>query len=157
MSLFRRKGPYDLDPGELSRSPRRSRGKKPLSPEEIKRARRRVFLLLVSTVLSLIGYFGCVALGFEAILFVYAGVAGVLILCYVIFNQGFVYRDATPQMLPDTLDDEQKRSILAGARKRAERSRWLLVIFVALIIPILLDALYLFFLQDLLAFLNGKI
>ncbi len=151
MSLFRRKSPFELNNDGLSRTPRRGGEKPQPTPEQAARARRRMLLLIGTTALSLVVYFGVAALGFAPILFVYAGLAGAMLLAYVIVNQGFVYRGATADMLPDTLTGEKKQEILAAAERRAERSRWMLIVFIALVVPLFLDALYLFVAQNLLA------
>ena len=91
MSLFGKKSPYDVDNDGLQRKKTR----KPITKE----AKKTAMLLLMNTMLALLIYFGCIALGFSAIFFVFITLAAVLLLVYVIYNQGFVLRGATPEML----------------------------------------------------------
>lgn len=142
MSLFGKKSPYDIDNDGLTRK----KTGKPVTKEQKKTA----MLLLMNTVLALVVYFGCVALGFSAIFFVYVGGAAVLLLVYVIYNQGFVLRGATPEMLDESLPYEERQAMIDKAAARYASSRWMMTLLIPLIVAVLVDAIYIYFLADLL-------
>lgn len=141
MSLFGKKSPYDVDNDGLQRKKTR----KPITKE----AKKTALLLLMNTLLALLIYFGCVALGFSAIFFVFIALAAVLLLVYVIYNQGFVLRGATPEMLDESLPVEERQAMIDKAAARYHSSRWMMTVIIPLIVAVLADALYVYFLADL--------
>ena len=112
--------------------------------------KKLTLLLILNTLLALLVYFGCVGLGFAPIFFIYVGLAAVLLVVYVIYNRGFVLKGATPEMLSDELSPVEKQAMLDEAALRLRDSRWLLTIIIPLVLTMLVDAIYLFFLEDLL-------
>ena len=143
MSLFYHKGPYEVDNEGLSRK----KVSKPISKE----AKRMALLLVCNSVVALAIYFGCIAAKLPWILFVYAGLAAALLIGYVIYNQGFVLRGITPEMLDDKIPLEEREAMIAGAKARYDGSRWIMTIIVPLILAVLADALYIYVLSDLIA------
>ena len=141
MSLFGKKSPYDVDNDGLQRKKTR----KPITKE----AKKTALLLLMNTLLALLIYFGCIALGFSAIFFVFVTLAAVLLLVYVIYNQGFVLRGATPEMLDESLPVEERQAMIDKAAARYHSSRWMMTVIIPLIVAVLADALYVYFLADL--------
>ena len=141
MSLFGKKSPYDVDNDGLQRKKTR----KPITKE----AKKTAMLLLMNTMLALLIYFGCIALGFSAIFFVFITLAAVLLLVYVIYNQGFVLRGATPEMLDESLPVEERQAMIDKAAARYSSSRWMMTVIIPLIVAVLADALYIYFLADL--------
>ena len=77
------------------------------------------------------------------------GIAAVLVVIYALYNRGFVYRNVTPDMLPDTMSYEQKTAVLDEAKQRMDKSRWMLTLILPFLVAFMLDALYLFVLSDL--------
>lgn len=145
MAFFGKKGPYDIDSRALDRTSS-GKGRKTPSPQ----SRRMMLLLIFNTVLSVLIYFGAISVGFAPILFIYVGLAAVLLLVYVIYNRGFVLKDATPDMLSDEWTPEQKQAMLADAKRRREASRFMPVFIVPLVIAVMLDVIQLLLLEDLL-------
>lgn len=141
MSLFGKKSPYDVDNDGLQRKKTR----KPITKE----AKKTAMLLLMNTMLALLIYFGCIALGFSAIFFVFITLAAVLLLVYVIYNQGFVLRGATPEMLDESLPIEERQAMIDKAAARYSSSRWMMTVIIPLIVAVLADAIYIYFLADL--------
>jgi hypothetical protein len=86
-------------------------------------------------------------------MFVYAGLAAVLLIGYVIYNQGFVLRGVTPEMLDDQLPLEEREGMIARAAARYEASRWIMTLIIPLVVAVLVDALYIYLLSDLIALL----
>ena len=152
MSFFRRKGPYDIDPpGPSYRSSRNADGSKrgKANDQMTREGRKLTALLILNTLLAMLIYFGCVALELMFMIYLYLGLAAVLLIVYVVYNRGFALRDVTPDMLPDSLTLEQKQAKLDEAARRLRDSRWLLTVIVPLIITVMFDAIYLFLLRDL--------
>ena len=141
MSLFGKKSPYDVDNDGLQRKKTR----KPITKE----AKKTALLLLMNTLLALLIYFSCIALGFSAIFFVFVTLAAVLLLVYVIYNQGFVLRGATPEMLDESLPVEERQAMIDKAAARYTSSRWMMTVIIPLLVAVLADALYVYFLADL--------
>ena len=119
--------------------------RKPITKE----AKKTAMLLLMNTMLALLIYFGCIALGFSEIFFVFITLAAVLLLVYVIYNQGFVLRGATPEMLDESLPMEERQAMIDKAAARYSSSRWMMTVIIPLIVAVLADAIYIYFLADL--------
>lgn len=126
---------------------------KGISPE----TKKLTLLLIFHTLLSFLVYFGCTELGFSPIFFIYVGLIAVLLVIYVVYNRGFVLKNATPQMLSDELSPTEKQAMLDEAARRLRDSRWLLTIIIPLVLTLLIDAIYLFFLEDVLISLGMEI
>jgi len=146
MSLFFRKSPYEVDNDGLSRK----KTGKPISKE----AKRLAALRVCNSVAGIAIYFGCIAAGFPWIMFVYAGLAAVLLIGYVVYNQGFVLRGATPEMLDDQLPIEEREAMIARAAQRYGASRWIMTVIIPLVLSVLMDALYIYVLSDMIELLS---
>lgn len=116
-----------------------------------------MLLLILNTLTAMLIYFGCVALEFIYMLYIYVGLAVVLFLIYIIYNRGFVLRNATPDMLPDTMSPVQKQAAFDEASRRQRASRWMLTVIIPLVICILIDMIWLFFLENVLIALGIEI
>ena len=80
---------------------------------------------------------------------IYAVIAAVSVISYVIYNRGFSRSGITRDMLPDTMSEEQKDAFIEDAKRRSERSRWLLIIAFAFLFTFAFDAFELFVLDGL--------
>ena len=119
--------------------------------------KKLTLLLILNTLLAMVVYFGCVALEFIYMLYIYVGLAAVLFVIYMIYNRGFVLRGATPDMLPDTMSPVEKQAKFDEAARRQHASRWMLTVIIPLVICILIDMIWLFFLEDVLIRLGIEI
>lgn len=81
--------------------------------------------------------------------YVYLGAGAVLGLAYVIYNRGFVGKNATPDMLPDDMPLENKKAFLEDCRRRLHKSRWMLTVILPIAFAIGADLIYLFLLPML--------
>ena len=113
--------------------------------------------LILNTMLAMVVYFGCVALEFIYMMYIYVGLAALLFLVYIIYNRGFVLRGATPEMLPDTMSPAEKQTKLDDAARRMRDSRWMLTVIIPLIVCILIDMIWIFYMQDVLIALGIEI
>ena len=113
-------------------------------------AKRLMGMLLINTVMSLFLYFYISEkLHFNYILFIYLGIGLVLGVGYLIYNRGFVGKDATPDMLPDTMTVDEKQHFLEDCKARLRNSRWVLVFLIPILVTVMADVIYLFYLQEL--------
>ena len=111
-----------------------------MRPENKKTAIR----LLLNTVVLMALYFTAAYLEFRPILWIYIGAGAALGIFYVIYNRGFVGKNATPDMLSDTLTAAEKEEYLADCRRRMEKSKWVLTILIPILLTICADVIYLF-------------
>lgn len=68
-------------------------------------------------------------------------------LAYLIYNRFFYKKGITKDQLPDSMTPEQKDAFIKDGELRLERSRWMLLIILPLLITFLIDALDLFVLE----------
>jgi hypothetical protein len=112
--------------------------------------KKLTLLLILNTLLAMVVYFGCVALEFIYMMYVYVGLSAVLFVIYMIYNRGFVLRGATPDMLPDTMSPVEKQAKFDEAARRQRTSRWMLTVIIPMVVCILIDMIWLFLLENLL-------
>ncbi len=133
----------DVDSRPKARPP-----KKPMSPE----VKQRIWTTAILTVILLIIWFVCMALGelhhdagyaYTAMTVYFVIFAGVLI-AYLIYNRAFVNKDVTVDMLPMEWSQDRKVNFVEDNRRRAEKSRWMVTVIIPFAIVFLIDALYLF-------------
>ena len=129
------------------------RGQSPVTRE----GKKLTLLIILNTLLAMVIYFGCVALEFIYMMYVYVGLSAVLFIIYMIYNRGFVLRGATPDMLPDTMSPVEKQAAFDEAARRMRASRWMLTLIIPLVVCILIDMIWLFFLENLLITLGIEI
>ena len=67
-----------------------------------------------------------------------------VLLAYIIYNRGFVNKDVTEDMLPDSWSAEKKQAFVQAEKRRAEKSRWMLVLIIPFAVVFMAEALYLF-------------
>ena len=117
-----------------------------------KKAIRRLLMLAGASILSCLCYFGALSVfGPEAQfvpVIVFLLLSCGLAVFYFIYNRGLVVAGATPDMLPDTMSYEEKTAAIEAAVERKKKTAWIAAAVFALILPVLLDAFYLFVLED---------
>lgn len=143
----------DMKQKHHDRAPRRPAAKKPVTPE----ARRKLLIVLALTLFLLILYFSVQRMagdgtlppeaGYAIMILYMVSFAGLLI-GYIVYNHAFVHKDVTVDMLPDDWPDEKKTAFVADVRRRAEKSRWLLLLLIPFIFVFMAEALYLFLWLD---------
>lgn len=119
-----------------------------LSPEKKKLI---ISLAIVSVVSSAIYFGACYGIT-DAKLFMIPIVAPVVfwiafagfLAAYLIYNRAFSRKNVTIDMLPREWTAEQKENYISDGKRRIEKSKWMLYIIIPLLVPIALDALYLF-------------
>ncbi|MBR4032908.1 MAG: hypothetical protein IKJ07_09275 [Clostridia bacterium] len=140
---------------EKNNRPRLPQEKKVISPE----AKKRALLLAVNVITFTIIYFVAInlnvivlpasLLGFPIFLahvvtILYWVALAVFLIVYIAYNRAFSRKGITVEMLPDTWTAEQKTEFVENGQRRLENSQWMLSVIIPLIVPIMLDAIYLF-------------
>ena len=118
--------------------------KKPLSPDAVKQAA----LLLVNTLILIAIYFGTQNIGQPIISMIVTGaywlILAVLGIIYIIYNRAFSRKGITVDMLPDSWSYEEKCEYVEDAKRRLEKSKWMLIVIIPFMLTVLVDAVYLF-------------
>ena len=101
--------------------------------------------LLVNTVILMVIYFWLpTQFEFPYLPFIYLGIGAVLLLYYVIYNQGLSGKNVTPDMLSDTMSLEEKQQYIKDSRERMKKSNWVLTILIPIMLVFAVDMIYLF-------------
>ena len=118
---------------------------------------RRVLLLAFNTVLFYMIY--RVALYYAEmsdetffsalVMAVYAAVLLGFVLGYLIYNRFLYRKGVTVEQLPDTMTDEEKQAFIDDGNRRLEKSKWMMVVILPLVIVFLIDAVQLFLLEPM--------
>lgn len=74
-----------------------------------------------------------------------------LLIAYVIYNRGFVYKNVTPDMLQADWSDEKKNALLDSCRRREKQSKWMVILMIPFVLALMADALYMYVWLDFLA------
>ena len=125
---------------------RPSTNSNPTIPQKI--GIRRMLLLVAVTVGLTTLYYLLPKLGFYYAPHVYLVVGGVTALGYVLYNRGFHTRGKTEDMLPNHLPLEVRRQMIADGKRRFERSKWVLLILLPILLVFLIDIIYLFMIPE---------
>ena len=140
-------------PGDGRRRERTPSPKKPPRPGAV---RERVLILVLTLVLMLL-YFSVQRLADDGtlpralgitVMVLYMVSFGGLLIAYLIYNRAFIHKDVTVDMLPEDWPEEKKQAFVDGNRRRAERSRWLLLLLIPFVFVFLAEAMYLFLWLD---------
>ena len=119
-----------------------------LSPEK----KRLLLTIAANSVLLTVIYFGaCYGITDPALWLIspivsvgYWVVFAAFLSSYIVYNRAFSRKDLTPDMLPRDWSLEKREEYVADGKRRFEKSRWMLSVIIPLLVPIALDALYLF-------------
>lgn len=118
-------------------------------------SKKLLFQLILHTALIVPIYFLIAErLEFPYIHYIYLLAGTVLLFYYVIYNRGFVAKNATIESLPNTMTDEEKRAFIEDGKARQTKSRWVLTIFIPIVITFLADAALLYIVPSLEAMLT---
>ena len=79
---------------------------------------------------------------------IYLAAGGALALWYIIYNRGFNTKGKTPDMLSDTLSQEERVELIRAGEERFEKSRWALLILLPILFVFLIDTIYLFMIPE---------
>jgi len=103
-----------------------------------------IFLLINSVILTVLYFWIPTRWHFEHLPAIYLVAGVVLALYYVIYNRGFAFKNATPEMLPSHLSTIEKQRLIEDAKLREKKSRWTLTLLVPILLTFLADMIYLY-------------
>ena len=101
-------------------------------------------IVIVALLLLAIYYFSMNFEFFRFVMWGYMIALAALVLAYIIYNKGMYLKGVTEEMLPDEMSLEEKRALIDGAKRRLEKSKWMLVLIVGFIVTFAVEAVYLF-------------
>lgn len=104
-----------------------------------------LLIVLVNTIL----FFGFYRLAmrfyyFEVVMGAYMVLTAGFIFAYFIYNRGMSRKGLTPEMLSDTMTEEEKLAYIEDGERRLKKSKWMLTIIFPLVLTFLFDAIELF-------------
>ena len=115
-----------------------------------KKALTKIAVLVAVTVVVFVVYrFFMQRPEFYIVFGIYAVITAASVIGYVIYNRGFSRNGITREMLPLEWSEEEKSKFIEDAKRRSERSRWLLIIAFAFLFTFAFDAFDLFVLKGL--------
>ena len=128
-----------------------------------KEAKRRMTITVALTAVAFVIWFGGIALAEYlqnvmiqyVIMTVYCLSFAVILITYLIYNRAFVNKDVTEDMLPLDWSPEKRKAFVEDTRRRAEKSRWMLMLIIPFVVTFMAEALYLFVWDGYLAKLFG--
>jgi len=84
------------------------------------------------------------------VIIAYIAAATIVIIAYFIINKGFTENELTEEMLSDDMSHEEKLAFIEHAAERKKKTAWMLILFIALITPLMIDLARLFVFDGLL-------
>jgi len=81
---------------------------------------------------------------FEIVMIAYMVLCTAFVFGYVIYNRGFSRKGITPDMLPDSMSEEEKTAFIEDGKQRLRRSRWMLIVILGFVVTFALDLAELF-------------
>lgn len=128
-----------------------------------KEAKRRMTITVALTAVAFVIWFGGIALAEYlqnltiqyVIMSVYCLSFAVILIAYLLYNRAFVNKDVTEDMLPLDWSPEKRKAFVEDTRRRAEKSRWMLMLIIPFVVTFMAEALYLFVWDGYLAKLFG--
>ena len=81
---------------------------------------------------------------FSFVMWGYMIALAVLVIAYIIYNKGMYLKGVTEEMLPDEMSLEEKRALIDDAKRRLDRSKWMLVLIIGFVATFAVEAVLLF-------------
>ncbi len=128
-----------------------------------KETKRRMTVTVALTAVAFVIWFGGIALAEYlqnltiqyVIMSVYCLSFAAILISYLLYNRAFVNKDVTEDMLPMDWSPEKRKAFVEDTRRRAEKSRWMLMLIIPFVVTFMAEALYLFVWDGYLAKLFG--
>ena len=73
----------------------------------------------------------------------YAAIGAGFAFAYIIYNRAFTRDGITPEMLPDTMNEQQKADFIQSGVDRKRKSKWMIVVLFSAFVPLAIDFLIL--------------
>ena len=113
--------------------------KKPIDKRALCRNVLRLLVLVAVTLAVYIVYKVLIDRFFYPVVITYMTLTAVSVFAYVIYNRGFSRKGITPDMLPDSISDEEKESFIEDGKRRIKKSRPLFIVAFAFVFTLLMD------------------
>ena len=115
--------------------------------EEAKKINLKLWLITFISVLCIFGVYQlCVYFAFKPIVHIYAVAAGILAVCFFVFNKGLSNQKLTLDDLPSDWDEGRKEAFLKSRRK----AKLFLIPLIGILLTFAFDIIYLFYLDPVL-------
>ena len=112
-------------------------------------------ILIVNFIVMFALYLIFVRMSATVTFIVYSAVFAGFSFAYVIYNRGFSRNKVTLDMLPDEWPPEKKTNFIEDAKRRIEKSKWMLTVIVPLIGIYAYELLDIFVVPTVIKFLNS--
>lgn len=113
-----------------------------------KPSKKNVITLCATVVVALLllafYYFSMNFEFFRFVMWGYMIALAALVIAYIIYNKGMYLKGVTEEMLPDEMSLEEKRALIDGAKRRLERSKWMIMLIIGFIFTFAVEAVLLF-------------
>lgn len=113
-----------------------------------KLSKKNVITLCATVVVALLllafYYFSMNFEFFRFVMWGYMIALAALVIGYIIYNKGMYLKGVTEEMLPDEMSLEEKRALIDGAKRRLERSKWMIMLIIGFIFTFAVEAVLLF-------------
>jgi multisubunit Na+/H+ antiporter MnhB subunit len=113
-----------------------------------KPSKKNVITLCATVVVALLllafYYFSMNFEFFRFVMWGYMIALAALVIAYIIYNKGMYLKGVTEEMLPDEMSIEEKRALIDGAKRRLERSKWMIMLIIGFIFTFAVEAVLLF-------------
>ena len=113
-----------------------------------KLSKKNVITLCATVVVALLllafYYFSMNFEFFRFVMWGYIIALAALVIAYIIYNKGMYLKGVTEEMLPDEMSLEEKRALIDGAKRRLERSKWMIMLIIGFIFTFAVEAVLLF-------------
>ena len=110
---------------------------------------KRALLLIGATLLFLSTYIICVQTFPELTLTVFTVALAGFSIAYVVYNRGFSRKNVKMEDLPMSWSTAEKHEFIEDGRRRLERSSWMLLVIIPLMIVYAYEAINLFLLPQI--------
>ena len=110
---------------------------------------KRALLLIGATLLFLSTYIICVQTFPEITLTVFSVALASFSIAYVVYNRGFSRKNVKMEDLPMSWSTAEKHEFIEDGRRRLERSSWMLLVIIPLVIVYAYEAINLFLLPQI--------
>ena len=123
-------------------------------------SKKNVITLCATVVVALLLLaFYYFSMNFELFRFVMWGymiALAALVIAYIIYNKGMYLKGVTEEMLPDDMSLEETRALIDGAKRRLERSKWMIMLIIGFISTFAVEAVLLFVLPWIEGMIGGS-
>ena len=124
--------------------------------QKIEKNKKYMIPLVINTVVLMSLYMYLVKKPyFIVVLWVYLALTVGFSAAYIIYNRAFSRKGVTPDMLPDSMTEEEKLEFIADGERRMEKSKWMLTVIMPLVMTFCLDLFVMYIIEHLFTGFGG--